>query len=391
MAVYTVTEFTTYLKEFIDHQPFMSDLWIYGEVSNLSRPSSGNIYFTIKDGQSQLRCVMFRPGSRADLVSNGGAVILHGRIALYAARGDIQLYVDIVQPEGTGILQLELEQLKAKLDAAGFFDITRKRPLPQFPQTIGVVTSPTGAVFQDICTVIRRRYPLVHIILSPTMVQGDQAALGIVEALHALNSIGSVDVIIVARGGGSIEELLPFNKEEVAHAIYGSHVPVISGVGHETDTTIADLVADHRAPTPSAAAEIAVPDATRLQRHVLTLQRATITATDSLILQKRHELDLTTQRIKNMKPQINTLQQSIDELIQGLTKQMIAYHTLISQRFFGIEKRLSTLDPVAVLNRGYAIIEHSNDSTLISKVTHVQSGDAAKVIVSDGSFDVQVV
>ena len=320
MAVYTVTQITTYLKDSLDRDAFLADLWVSGEVSNLSRPSSGNLYFTLKDAQAQMRCVMFRSGHGGDLITSGDAVIVHGRLSLYPARGEVQVYVDLVQPEGTGVLHLELERLKARLEDEGLFEPTRKRPLPPFPRKVGVVTSPTGAVLQDICTVVGRRYPLAEVVLSPTPVQGDLAAPEIVEALRALNDLGDIDVIIVARGGGSLEELWPFNEEVVARAIYGSRVPVISGVGHETDTTIADLVADRRAPTPSAAAEIAVPDATLLQQQVVALQRDAISSMKGLVFQRQHELVAWTQRLRSRGPQVDAWQQRVDELTQALAR-----------------------------------------------------------------------
>ncbi|MEE8442177.1 MAG: exodeoxyribonuclease VII large subunit, partial [Dehalococcoidia bacterium] len=246
MSVYTVTQVTTYLKDSLDRDAFLADLWVSGEISNLSRSSAGNLYFTVKDAESQMRCVMFRSGRGGDMLTDGAAAIVHGRVSLYPVRGEVQIYVDLVQPEGTGALHLEFERLKARLEEEGLFDPTRKRPLPAFPKKVGVATSPTGAVFHDICNVIERRFPLAEVVLSPTLVQGELAAPNIIAALQALNELGDIDVIIVARGGGSIEELWPFNEENVARAIYGSHVPVISGVGHETDTTISDLVADLR-------------------------------------------------------------------------------------------------------------------------------------------------
>jgi len=391
MSVYTVTQVTTYLKDSLDRDAFLADLWVSGEVSNLSRSSTGNVYFTLKDGQSQMRCVMFRPGRGGDLITDGGAVIVHGRISLYPVRGEVQIYVDLVQPEGTGVLYLELERLKARLEEEGLFDPSRKRPLPPFPKKVGVVTSPTGAVLHDICTIIERRYPLAEVVLSPTPVQGEQAAPEIVAALRALNDLGDIDVIIVARGGGSLEELWPFNEEEVARAIYGSRVPVISGVGHETDTTIADLVADRRAPTPSAAAEIAVPDATRLQGQVVTFQRDAANIIKYLVYQRQQELGAWVQRLMSRGPQVDAWQQRVDELTQALARGLAASLALVRERFLGLEQRLSTLSPQAVLGRGYALVQRTDDATPVTSVTQVQPDDAVKVTVHDGSFGARVV
>jgi len=392
MSVYTVTQVTTYLKDSLDRDAFLANLWVSGEVSNLSRSSAGNLYFTLKDAQSQMRCVMFRPAGRGgDMLAGGDAAIVHGRISLYPVRGEVQIYVDLVQPEGTGVLYLELERLKARLEEEGLFEPTRKRPLPSFPKKVGVATSPTGAVFHDICTVIERRYPLAEVVLSPTPVQGEQAAPEIVAALRALNELGDIDVIIVARGGGSLEELWPFNQEEVARAIYSSRVPVVSGVGHETDTTIADLVADRRAPTPSAAAEIAVPDATRLQSQVVSFQRDAVNVMERLVFHRRQGLEAWVQRLMARHPQVDAWQQRVDELAQALARGLAASLALARERFLGLEQRLGTLSPHAVLERGYALVQRADDSTPVTSVAQVQPDDSVKVTVHDGSFGARVV
>ena len=259
-TLHTVSQVTSYIKELLEGDPLLSDIFVQGEVSNLRVSSAGHSYFTLKDCSSLLNCVMFRGQSGSDLLNNGTEVSTHGRLSFYEPRGSMDYMVDLAMPEGTGKLSLELEQLKIRLEAAGLFEKSRKRTLPTFPKVIGVVTSPSGSVFHDIQNVISRRYPLAKLLLSPSQVQGDAAASNIVSALELLNVNGEADVIIIARGGGSLEELWPFNEELVANAIFGSRIPVISGVGHETDITISDLVADLRAPTPSAAAELAVPD-----------------------------------------------------------------------------------------------------------------------------------
>ena len=391
MAIYTVSQVTTYLKDSLDRDPFLSDLWVSGEVSNLSHSSAGHSYFTVKDEQSQLRCVMFRAQHGGEMLTNGGAVIVHGRLSLYPTRGDLQLYVDIVQPEGTGALALELERLRAQLEGEGLFDPARKRPLPAFPQKIGVVTSPTGAVFHDICNVIERRYPLVEILLSPTAVQGAEAAAGIIEALRALNELGDIDVIIVARGGGSLEELWPFNEETVVRAIHGSRVPVISGVGHETDTTLADLVADQRAPTPSAAAELAVPNATELQGQLVSHQRAALSAITLLHAQGKQQLDFMIQRLIGGGPPVDILRQRVDEFSLGLARGLSNHMALVQERFAGLEQRLNALNPQAVLERGYALVQRADDDALVTEVAQVKRDDTLKVTVRDGSFGTQVV
>ena len=260
MRIYHVGELVTYLKELLETDAGLDDIWVGGEMSNVSLSGSGHYYFTLKERTSQVKCVLFRGQAlwQTLVPQNGLAVLAHGRISLYEASGQIQLYVDLLQSEGQGKLALEFEQLKARLDAEGLFAVERKRPLPALPLRIGVVTSPQAAAFQDILNVLGRRYPLATVMLAPTLVQGEQrpaADRRRVQALNGLSGAHAVDVILVARGGGAPEELAAFNDERVARAVYASRVPVITGVGHETDTTIVDYVADVRAPTPSAAAE----------------------------------------------------------------------------------------------------------------------------------------
>ena len=266
-ALYTVSEAVQCVKETLERDPRLADLWVTGEVSNFRKAASGHNYFTLKDAQGQLQSVVFRSGRGGDLLAEGIQVSIHGRISLYEARGAVQLVGDLVMPAGAGALALALEELRLKLEQQGIFDPSRKRPLPPYPKVIGLVTSPAGAVLHDICNVLGRRWPLAEALLAPTAVQGESAAPGIVSALESLNRDGRSDLIILARGGGSLEELWPFNEESVARAIYASRIPVISAIGHETDFTIADDVADLRAPTPSVAAELAVPDARVLASH----------------------------------------------------------------------------------------------------------------------------
>lgn len=247
-TAYTVSAVAEYLKASLESDPRLADLMVVGEVSGYRNPSSGHHYFALRDEQSVLRCVMFRGGRGGQFLSDGSQVICHGRISIYTARGDLQYYVDQVEPDGVGALQKAFEEMRKRLESEGLFESGRKRQLPAMPARIAVITSPTGAVIQDILNVLTRRYPLAEVILIPTAVQGEKAAPEIVRAFQALNALDDIDVAIVARGGGSLEDLWSFNEETVARAIFASNVPVISAIGHETDTTIADLVADVCAP-----------------------------------------------------------------------------------------------------------------------------------------------
>ncbi|MBI4199827.1 MAG: exodeoxyribonuclease VII large subunit [Chloroflexi bacterium] len=391
MPVYTVGQVVAYLKDSLNRDPFLGDLWVKGEVSNLSRSVAGHLYFVLKDGESQLRCVMFRPERGGSGLAAGDAIIAHGRVSFYQARGEVQLYVDLARPEGTGALHLELERLKAKLEDEGLFEPSRKRPLPTFPRRVGVVTSPTGAAFHDICTVIGRRYPLAEVVLSPTLVQGDQAAQGIVEAMRVLNDLGDIDVIIVARGGGSLEEMWAFNQEAVARAVYASRVPVITGIGHETDTTLADLVADRRAPTPSAAAELAVPDVTRLLGQVATWQRAAVAAMGQEVFRRQQALQGLTRILLRQAPQPSSWSQRVDELTQGLARALGSLLAMRRERFQGVRQRLATLDPRAVLGRGYAVVQRASNGSLVTRVGQAPPETRLTVTVQDGRFRAKAV
>ena len=368
----------------------MGDLWISGEVSNLRSSAAGHNYFTLKDLQSQLRSVMFKTGRGVDLLAEGGLVTAHGRISFYEARGDVQLIADLVMPEGTGPLFLELERLKMRLEEQGLFEISRKRPLPRFPKVVGLVTSPAGAVLDDVRNVIGRRYPLVELLLAPTQVQGDQAARGIVSSIQALNRDGRADVIILARGGGSIEEMWPFNEEPVARAIYASRIPVVSGVGHERDYTIADYVADVRAPTPSAAAELVVPDMIALTQEVLVCGDGILRAMSSRLSALRQEIGSHARRLGTRSPDIDTLRHQVDDLAKNLGDGLLYRLSLWRERINGRQQGLVALYPAAILHRGYAIVEKQAGSHVVSRKGQVGPGEGLNVTVSDGSFPATV-
>jgi exodeoxyribonuclease VII large subunit len=391
MQVYSVRELTAYLRELFESDPHLGDIWLSGEVSNVSRPASGHVYFTLKDGDAAVKCVFFarryQPSSTTSrLIEHGAAVVAHGRISLYEQRGDLQLYVDFVQPEGVGALQAEFERLRAQLAEAGLFDEARKRPLPRFPRKIGVVTSESGAVFHDICHVLERRWPLTEVVLAPTPVQGPQAASGIVGGIDKLNSRGDIDVMIVGRGGGSIEELWAFNEEPVARAIFASSVPVVSAVGHETDTTIADFVADRRAPTPSAAAEIVVPDRIEVSVRLGIAAGTMLSVLRDWIGAERHGLRYASQRMERHLPDVHRERQRIDDLSRRALTATETLQRTAAHGVGGCVWRLRALDPFATLERGYAIVQRG--PSVISSVTDVKAGDALDVRVKDGTFGV---
>jgi len=391
---WTVADLTRYLQQIIENDQQLQDIWVVGEVSNLSRPSSGHIYFTLKDESSSLRCAMWRTAviRQAFIPREGDAVEVHGSLGIYAASGVYQLYADLIRPTGEGTLYQEFLRLKARLEAEGLFDPERKRPIPRWPRRIGIVSSPTGAALRDILNTIRRRYPLAEVILAPTPVQRNEAPAGIVAALSALNRSVKPDIILLARGGGSIEDLWAFNDEGVVRAIAASQAPIISGVGHETDFTIADFVADLRAPTPTAAAELATPDQADLRQAIQDLQVRLGRAASAGLATPRWELMELSRRLLMVSPALHVRsdRQRLDELMHN--SQVAVQHLLRLQRecLSGLHQRLEGLNPQAVLNRGYAIVEHP-DGRLVHRVTQVSPGDPLQVRVSDGGFDVRVV
>ena len=390
LPIYSVSQTTRYLKDSLDQDSLLNDIWVSGEISNFSRSAAGHVYFTLKDNDSQLRCVLFRGGVGGELASNGQSVLVHGRISIYEVRGELQIYVDILQPGGVGELHLELERLKLRLEAEGLFSSTRKRPVPIFPKKIGVVTSPTGAVWHDIQTVIDRRYPLVELILSPCLVQGNQAAPSIVDAFYRLSQLDDLNLIIVARGGGSLEELWPFNEESVARAIYSSHCQVISAVGHETDITIADLVADLRAPTPSAAAELAVPDRLQLGLLIARMAQGLSVSAAEKVRTYHSAIGQRRERLGGLIPDFSVKRQQIDDSLHNMFIQATSLMSLQKERIFSLAQQLNVLDPSSVLGRGYATVEDVQTKKIIRSSSQVTSGSTLKVTVYDGDFDVVV-
>ena len=389
-ALYTVSEAVRCVKEALERDPRLADLWVTGEVSNFRKAASGHNYFTLKDAQGQLQSVVFRSGRGGDLLAEGIQVSIHGRISLYEARGAVQLVGDLVMPAGTGALALALEELRLKLEQQGLFDPSRKRPLPPYPKVIGLVTSPAGAVLHDICNVLGRRWPLAEALLAPTAVQGESAAPGIVAALESLNRDGRTDLIILARGGGSLEELWPFNEESVARAIYASRIPVISAIGHETDFTIADDVADLRAPTPSVAAELAVPDArvlaSDLEHRTSNMTRSVLGA----VALRRQNVASLVHRVHSREPDTRTLRESLTRLESRIDEGIRAMTSLRRVGVDGLERQLRSLQPQAVLGRGYAIVQRDSDDKVVSKTSDARSGDGLQVTVSDGQFPATV-
>jgi exodeoxyribonuclease VII large subunit len=390
---WTVTELTRHLRQLLESDADLQGVWVEGEISNLSRPASGHIYFTLKDSGASLRCVMWRNDAARMRFSlqDGVAIEAHGSLSVYEAGGQYQLYADVLRPLGEGALYQEFLRLKTLLEAEGLFDPARKRSIPDVLRRIGIVTSPTGAALRDMLNTLRRRLPLVEVVLAPTPVQGDEAPSAIVEALRTLNRVVAPDVILLARGGGSIEDLWAFNDERVVRALTESVAPVITGVGHETDFTLADFAADLRAPTPTAAAELATPvTILDLQANLAEISRILISGTTSVIQRQRESATWLEERLRLFSPlrRLQTERQRLDELNRRGNAAQIHRLELAAERLKGLENHLLALSPTAVLRRGYAVV--TKNKKVVASKSQVKEGDALHVRVQDGEFDTRV-
>jgi exodeoxyribonuclease VII large subunit len=391
--VYSVADLTAYIRAVLESNENLANVWVSGEISNLSRPSSGHIYFTLKDASASLRCVIWREQARylSAALRDGMAVEAHGAVSVYEQGGQYQLYVDGLRAAGEGLLYQEFLRLKASLEAEGLFDEERKRPLPRLPRVIGVVTSASGAAFQDMLNTLRTRYPLVEVVLAPVPVQGESASTLITAAIEALNYSVKPDVIIVGRGGGSLEDLRAFNDERVVRAVAASRAPVISGVGHETDFTLTDFAADLRAPTPTGAAVLAVPDVTDLRSELksLALQLSQIAVT--LIDERRFALSENAHRLEGLSPlwQVRQGMQRLDDLSLRLTAAIKTHLRTETARLASIGASLKVLDPYNVLRRGYALVRDESGA-LAASILQVKLGQNVNVLLHDGAFDASV-
>lgn len=437
--VLSVKDLNRYIRMKMEGDTRLSDVWIRGEISNFTHHSSGHMYFTLKDEGSRIRAIMFATHNQRlpFIPKEGSRVIARGNVSVYERDGQYQFYAVQMQPDGIGSLYLAYEQLKSKLEEEGLFSAERKRPLPRYPKTIGVITSPTGAAVRDIMITIRRRYPQARAILYPVLVQGKGAAPSIVKAIRTMNDMAEADVLIVGRGGGSLEELWAFNEEIVARAIYQSNIPVISAVGHETDFTIADFVADLRAATPTAAAELAVPSSAELRGQLVQrqrqlnqgLQQRLKRSRDRLVslqrspvlvhprrymLQHAERLDMLSQRLQsNLKSQLFLVRQRQKSLHQGLIRYnprtqaefaarrkdqasrqlMNAMQSIMKSKMSQLQtemRHLDALSPLKIMSRGYSLVYDEQEQKLVKSIADVQLGDLVNVRVNDGQLQCQV-
>lgn len=392
--VLTVTQLNEYIKAVIEGQPILRSLYIKGEVSNFTNHyKTGHFYFTLKDEGGLIRSVMFK-GSADKLKfvpENGMRVIAHGRVSAYVRDGQYQFYADDMEPDGIGALYIAYEQLKAKLEKEGLFDVRYKKPLPKIPKRVGIITSPTGAAIRDIINVLGRRFPYAEGVLYPALVQGDGAPKQLIDGVRYFNETNRVDVIIIGRGGGSIEDLWAFNNEELAREIFASSIPIISAVGHETDFTICDFVSDRRAPTPSAAAELAVPETMELKQKILNI----IGKMDILIM---HNINRRRQRVEEIanKRVLNNPAYIVDDRRMHLMnydsrlESGMRYSLSLKKELFAkYTSKLEALNPMSVISRGYSAV-FGDDGKLIKSVDQLEIGDKFNFKTVDGSVSAEV-
>lgn len=392
--VLSVSQLNRYIKMNFDADENLANIFISGEISNFTNHyRTGHLYFTLKDDSAAVRAVMFNSSAKRlkFMPEDGMKVIARGRVSVYEASGQYQLYVDDMQPDGVGALNLAYEQLKEKLQKEGLFSEHHKKPLPPYPEKVGVITSPTGAAVRDIINVLGRRFPYAEIVFCPVLVQGEGAHLQLTDAVNLFNSERAADVIIIGRGGGSIEDLWEFNDEGLARAVYNSEIPVISAVGHETDFTICDFVADMRAPTPSAAAELAVPDANELQYALSALKNRMFLNVSSGIADRRSRLEYLTSKgaLKSPDEMLSNRSQRLDT---AFSKMLSSYENRIGGKkveFISAATALSKLDPMSVLMRGFAFVSDKNGKNVYSSQS-LAKGDKINVRFHDGSAACEV-
>jgi exodeoxyribonuclease VII large subunit len=384
--ILTITQLTRRIKNLLEGA--LPDVWVEGEISNLTAPHSGHVYFTLKDDQSQVRAVLFRSSQRhlKFLLEHGMLVICRGRVGVYEPRGEYQIIVEYVEPKGLGALQKAFEMLKARLEREGLFERERKKPLPVLPRRIGIVTSPTGAAVRDILQVIRRRHPRIEILIYPVPVQGADAASAIVEAIGHFNRERSADVLIVGRGGGSLEDLWAFNEEPVARAIAASRIPVISAVGHETDFTIADFAADVRAPTPSAAAEMVIESEEHLRVTVAALHSRLASGMRQLLERHRASVDHAVRLLGDPRRRVEQHVQRVDELFRRLGLGLRQHVRRDRERLSSLSAALDHLNPLGILSRGYSVARKLPEGTIVKSAAQVSEGDLLSTSLHEGEL-----
>jgi exodeoxyribonuclease VII large subunit len=391
--ILSVEELNNYVKLKVDRDPVLSNVWVKGEISNLTCHSSGHYYFSLKNENARVSAVMFKAAvmNLKFRPENGMKVILHGRVSVFVRDGNYQLYATELEPDGIGALTIAYEQLKKRLEAEGLFRQESKRPLPKIPTRVGIVTSPTGAAVRDIINVCGRRFPFAKLILFPSLVQGEGAEKSLIEGIEYFDTEKAADVIIIGRGGGSIEDLWAFNSEALARRIYRCSIPVISAVGHETDFTICDFVSDRRAPTPSAAAELAVPDSNELKRKFLNVNVRMSTVLDNRIKSERERLRLISSRRALTSPDayLDDRRMELVKLSDRLDDSMIRKLESIKLRLSGAASLLEAVSPLKIISKGYSAV-YDSEGRLMKSVKGASVGDGVSFRLSDGTVEATV-
>ncbi len=377
---FTPSELTNYIYKKINQDKYLNSFQLIGEVSNLSSPPSGHHYFAIKDDESLIKCVLFSRGSGKENLKDGNQIIAEGKMSVYQPRGEIQFIAEVIHSQGEGTLQQRFEELKSSLEAQGLFDESRKREIPKMPKKVGIVTSKTGSVIQDIINVIQRRYPNLKLIIADTRVQGEEAAKSITESISSLNKL-DIDVIVLARGGGSIEDLWPFNEEKVAREIFKSKIPIISAIGHETDFTISDLVADLRAPTPSAAAEIISPDIDYLNELILLRTRDLEISFNAILENLKNRFFISMDRIINYKIETSINNYKINSLTNEIINIFDNNLKEIKYKLENYEISLNHLDINKIFSKGFFLTQLKSDKSIIKSFKNIKKGD--QILVSN--------
>lgn len=389
----TVSALNNYIKKALDNDFILSNSSITGEISNFKLHSSGHIYFSLKDEYSKINCIMFRSAAKGlnFIPENGMKVVVKGRVSVYEKDGAYQFYCDEMKPEGMGELYIAFEKLKSKLKTLGLFDEEHKRPIPSYAKKIGIVTSPTGAAIRDIINVSKRRNRNIEIVIYPALVQGINASKDIINGIETLNKIEDIDIIILARGGGSIEELWCFNDESLAVAVYNSQKPIITGVGHEIDYTIVDFVSDRRAPTPSAAAEISVFNLEEFKSKVLSYKNTIRTVMNINLIEKRSRLDLIKKNLDSSSPRVHIVNEynNIDRLRELIKIKIKGIVEKDKERLGKANALLLAHNPLNILNKGYAIIQDENKN-VISEIGVLKQASSIKVTLKDGSAEIEL-
>ena len=391
--IWRVADITRHISNLLRSEITLQDIWVFGEVSNLAKPSSGHIYFTLKEEKAALKCVIWKTNipNKISILNNGMLIEAHGSIGIYELNGVYQLYIDDIRPQGEGVLYLEFLRLKDKLENEGLFDLSRKRNLPHYPKVIGIITSTTGAAIRDVLITLKRRYPMANIFVYPTTVQGEEAVKGIKLAIEKMNQLIKPDVILLVRGGGSLEDLSPFNTEEVVRAISRSKSPLICGIGHETDFTLADFAADMRAATPTAAAELATPDVSTLFADIKSYQYQLYQILSTTIMGNRNALSLMRSVLKRYNPidKINQQWQSLDYLRQRINNHAAHKLSVYSIDLLRMKEKVDLINPQTILQRGYSLVLRENGK-IIHRSEEVSLGDKLLVHLSKGELGVSV-